>query len=44
MRFGDYENAFRFAQLGYELVEKRGLKRFQAENLCHVRGHQSCHG
>jgi len=30
LMFGDYENAFRFAQLGYELVEKRGLKRFQA--------------
>ena len=30
MRFGDFESAFRFAQLGYDLVEKRGLKRFQA--------------
>ena len=29
-RLGDYRNAFRFAQLGYDLVEKRGLKRFQA--------------
>ena len=29
-RFGDYRNAFRLGQLGYELVEKRGLKRFQA--------------
>ncbi|HEY0801701.1 MAG TPA: serine/threonine-protein kinase PknK, partial [Steroidobacteraceae bacterium] len=29
-RFGDYKNAFRFAQLGYELLEKRGLKRFEA--------------
>ena len=29
-RFGDYQDAFRFAQLGYDLVEKRGLKRFQA--------------
>jgi PAS domain S-box-containing protein len=29
-RFGDYKNSFRFAQLGYDLVEKRGLKRFQA--------------
>jgi PAS domain S-box-containing protein len=28
--FGDYRNAFRFGQLGYELVQKRGLKRFQA--------------
>jgi len=29
-RFGDYKNALRFSQLGYDLVEKRGLKRFQA--------------
>ena len=29
-RFGDYRNSFRLGQLGYELVEKRGLKRFQA--------------
>jgi PAS domain S-box-containing protein len=29
-RLGDYKNAFRFAQLGYYLVEKRGLKRVQA--------------
>jgi PAS domain S-box-containing protein len=29
-RFGDYKNAFRFAQLGYDLVERRGLKRFRA--------------
>ena len=29
-RFGDYEAGFRFGQLGYELVEQRGLKRFQA--------------
>ena len=29
-RIGDYKNAFRFAQLGYDLVEKRDLKRFQA--------------
>ena len=29
-RFGDYKNAFRFGQLGYDLVEKHGLKRFQA--------------
>ena len=29
-RFGDYEAAFRFGRLGYELVEQRGLKRFQA--------------
>ena len=30
VRFGDYQAAFRFGQLGYDLVEKRGLKRFQA--------------
>jgi len=28
--FGDYKAGFRFGQLGYELVEKRGLDRFQA--------------
>jgi PAS domain S-box-containing protein len=28
--FGDYKAGFRFGQLGYELVEKRGLERFQA--------------
>ncbi len=29
-RFGDYEAGFRFGRLGCELVEQRGLKRFQA--------------
>ena len=29
-RFGDYQAGFRFGQLGYDLVERRGLKRFQA--------------
>jgi PAS domain S-box-containing protein len=29
-RFGDYQAALRFGRLGYELVERRGLKRFQA--------------
>jgi PAS domain S-box-containing protein len=29
-RFGDYKAAYRFGELGYELVEQRGLKRFQA--------------
>ena len=29
-RFGDYQAGFRFGQLGYELVEGRGLKRFEA--------------
>jgi PAS domain S-box-containing protein len=28
-RFGDYHAGFRFGRLGYELVEQRGLKRFQ---------------
>ena len=28
--FGNYKAGFQFAQLGYELVEKRGLERFQA--------------
>ena len=29
-RFGDYQAAFRFGRLGYDLVEGRGLTRFQA--------------
>ena len=29
-RFGNYGAGFSFGQLGYDLVEKRGLKRFQA--------------
>ncbi|HTV28988.1 MAG TPA: AAA family ATPase [Xanthobacteraceae bacterium] len=29
-RFGDYQAALRFGRLGYDLVEQRGLKRFQA--------------
>jgi PAS domain S-box-containing protein len=29
-RFANYKDGFRFGQLGYELVEKRGLKRYQA--------------
>src|SRR5262249_46017185 len=28
--FGNYKAGFRFGRLGYELVEKRGLKRFRA--------------
>lgn len=28
--FGDYQAGLRFGRLGYELVERRGLKRFQA--------------
>ena len=30
LRFGEYENAYRVGQLAYELVERRGLRRFQA--------------
>lgn len=34
-RFGDYEAGFRFGQLGYELVERRQLRRFEASTyLC----------
>ena len=29
-RFGNYEDGFRFGRLGYELVEKRGLRRYRA--------------
>src|SRR5262249_31428675 len=29
-RFGDYQTAFRFGQIGFDLVERCGLKRFQA--------------
>jgi PAS domain S-box-containing protein len=29
-RFGNYKAGFQFGRLGYELVEQRGLKRFQA--------------
>ena len=29
-RFGQYESGVRFGQLGYDLVERRALKRFQA--------------
>ena len=28
--FGDYKTGFRFGQVGYRLVEQRGLKRFEA--------------
>jgi PAS domain S-box-containing protein len=34
-RFHDYQLGFRFGQLGYELVEQRGLRRFEANTyLC----------
>src|SRR5439155_1171654 len=33
--FGNYEGAFKFGQLGYGLMERRGLKRYEARNcLC----------
>lgn len=33
--FGDYQTGFRYGQLGYELVEQRGLKRYEARTyLC----------
>jgi predicted ATPase len=32
--FGDYQAGFRFGRLGYDLVEQRGLKRFQARTYC----------
>ncbi|MDB5864762.1 MAG: histidine kinase, partial [Betaproteobacteria bacterium] len=35
-RFGDYQAVIRLAQLGYELVERRGLKRFQAETYIYA--------
>jgi len=34
-RFGCYEEAFRFGQLGYDLLEKRGLRRYEARtSMC----------
>ncbi|MGX0968017.1 putative ATPase/signal transduction histidine kinase [Bradyrhizobium japonicum] len=30
LQFGDYKSGFRFGELGYELVEQRGISRFQA--------------
>ncbi|MCP3395066.1 AAA family ATPase [Bradyrhizobium sp. CCGB12] len=30
LQFGDYKSGFRFGELGYELVEQRGMTRFQA--------------
>ncbi|PLP99468.1 trifunctional serine/threonine-protein kinase/ATP-binding protein/sensor histidine kinase [Cupriavidus pauculus] len=32
-RFGDYQAGFRFGQLGFELVERRGLKRLEARTF-----------
>ena len=38
-RFGDYQAGFRFGRLGCELVEKRGLKRFQARTYLYFGTH-----
>ncbi|MEM5440374.1 AAA family ATPase [Paraburkholderia diazotrophica] len=36
-RFNDYQKGFKFGDLGYKLVEQRGLKRFQAVTyLCYA--------
>jgi len=35
-RFDNYEDGFRFAQLGYDLVEKRGLTRYQARTYMNI--------
>ena len=35
--FGDYKAGFRFGRLGYELVEKRGLKSLPGPDLHGVR-------
>jgi len=35
-RFNNYKDGFRFAQLGYDLVEKRGLVRYQARTYMNV--------
>ena len=37
--FGDYDAGFQFGRLGYELVERRGLKRFQASTYMLFAGH-----
>ena len=35
-RLGNYKDGFRFGQLGYDLVEKRGLTRYQARTYMSV--------
>ena len=37
--FNDYKAGFRFGRLGYELVERRGLRRFQARTYMTVGAH-----
>ena len=41
-RFGDYEAAYRFGRLGYDLVERRGLTRFQARTYIEFGRMTSC--
>jgi PAS domain S-box-containing protein len=38
-RYGDYKAAFRFGETGFELVERLGLKRFQARIYLHFGAH-----
>src|SRR5262245_1403069 len=38
-RFGNYKAGVRFGQLGYDLVEKRGLKRFEARTYLSFGNH-----
>jgi predicted ATPase/uncharacterized protein GlcG (DUF336 family) len=38
-RFGDYKAAFRFGEVGYELVERLRLKRFQPRIYLHFGAH-----
>ena len=38
--FDNYKAGFRFGQLGYELVEKRGLTRFQARTYMNLGSHR----
>lgn len=35
-RLGNYQDGFRFGQLGYDLVEKRGLTRYQARTYMSI--------
>ena len=42
-RFGNYQAGFRLGKLGYDLVEKRGLHRYQARAYLPF-GLSSCHG
>lgn len=39
LQFGDYKTGFRFGELGHALVDRRGLKRFQAATYLIFGGH-----